>query len=109
MATSRLMTRLSLRGGRLQFSLTHTLNLLDEVTIRPGVPELDYLRGDAFGSSGGRPRHEIEAQAGWSNNGLGARLSADWRSGTRVDSADGGSLRFSPLTSFFRRQGPQTR
>ena len=71
MATSRLMTRLSLRGGRL--------------------------------------RHEIEAQAGWSNNGLGARQSADRRSGTRVDSADGGSLRFSPLTSFFRRQGPQTR
>ena len=27
----------------------------------------------------------IEAQAGWANNGLGARLSADWRSGTRVD------------------------
>ncbi len=93
----------------MQFSLTHTLNLLDEVTIRPGVPELDYLRGDAFGSSGGRPRHEIEAQAGWSNNGLGARLSADWRGGTRVDSADGGSLRFSPPPSFFRRQGPRTR
>jgi hypothetical protein len=88
------------RGGRLQFSLTHTLNLKDQVLIRPGVPELDYLRGDAFGSSGGRPRHEIEAQAGWSNNGLGARLSADRRSGTRVDSAADGSLRFSPLTTF---------
>ncbi len=88
------------QGGRLQFSLTHTLNLKDEVLIRPGVPELDYLRGDAFGSSGGRPRHEIEARAGWSNNGLGARLSADWRSGTSVDSAQAGSLRFSPLTTF---------
>ncbi len=88
------------QGGRLQFSLTHTLNLRDEVIIRPGVPELDYLHGDAFGSSGGRPRHEVEAQAGWSNNGLGARLSADWRSGTRVDSAEAGSLRFSPLATF---------
>ena len=88
------------QGGRLQFSLTHTLNLRDEVIIRPGVPELDYLHGDAFGSSGGRPRHEIEAQAGWSNNGLGARLSADWRSGTTVDSAQSGSLRFSPLATF---------
>ncbi|HZB68783.1 MAG TPA: TonB-dependent receptor [Sphingomicrobium sp.] len=88
------------QGGRLQFSLTHTLNLTDEVIIRPGVPELDYLHGDAFGSSGGRPRHEIEAQAGWSNNGLGARLSGNWRSGTRVDSAEDGSLRFSPLATF---------
>lgn len=88
------------QGGRLQFSLTHTVSLVNEVVIRPGVPELDYLRGDAFGSSGGRPRHEIEAQAGWSNNGLGARLSADWRSATRVDSAENGSLRFSPLTTF---------
>ncbi len=88
------------QGGRLQFSITHTINLVDEVTIRPGLPELDYLHGDALGSSGGRPRHEIEAQAGWSNNGLGARLSADWRSGTRVDSAEAGSLRFSPLATF---------
>ena len=35
------------QGGRLQFSLTHTLNLVDEVTIRRGLPELDYLNGDA--------------------------------------------------------------
>lgn len=88
------------QGGRLQFSLTHSLNLQDEVTIRPGIAELDYLGGDALGSAGGRPRHEIEAQAGYSNNGLGARLSADWRSGTEVDSASAGTLRFSPLTTF---------
>src|ERR1044072_1226086 len=69
------------QGGRIQFSLTHTINLVDEVTIRPGLPELDYLHGDALGSSGGRPRHELEAQAGYFNNGLGARLSANWRSG----------------------------
>ncbi|HUE78327.1 MAG TPA: TonB-dependent receptor [Sphingomicrobium sp.] len=87
------------QGGRLTFSLTHTVNLLDEVVIRPGVPELDYLHGDALGSSGGRPRHEVEAQAGWANNGLGARLSTNWRSGTRVDSAEAGSLRFSPLAT----------
>ena len=88
------------QGGRLTFSVTHTMNLRDEVVIGPGLPELDYLDGDAFGASGGRPKHEIEAQAGWANNGLGARLSADWRSGTRVDSAAGDSLRFSPLTTF---------
>jgi outer membrane receptor protein involved in Fe transport len=47
-----------------------------------------------------RPRHEVEAQAGWSNNGLGARLSANWRSGTRVDSLSGDDLRFSPYGTF---------
>nr|MBA2466155.1 TonB-dependent receptor [Sphingomonas sp.] len=88
------------QGGRLTFSLTHVMNLRDEVVIRPGLPELDYLDGDAVGSSGGRSGHEIEAQAGWSNNGLGARLSADWRSRSRVDSVDGGDLRFSPLATF---------
>ena len=86
------------QGGRLALSLTHTINFTDRVTIRPGL-DLDYLHGDALGSSGGRPRHEVEAQAGWSNNGLGARLSGNWRSGTRVDSAAAGSLRFSPLAT----------
>ncbi|MEO5612204.1 MAG: TonB-dependent receptor [Sphingomicrobium sp.] len=88
------------QGGRLTFSLTDTINLVDRVTIRPGLPALDYLHGDAAGSSGGRPRHEVEAQAGWANNGLGARLSGNLRSGTTVDSATAGSLRFSPLATF---------
>ena len=88
------------QGGRLQFSLTHTLNLVDEVTIRPGIPELDYLDGDALGSTGGRPRHELEAQGGYFNNGLGARVSAKWRSGTDVDSNTGDDLHFSPLATF---------
>ena len=88
------------QGGRLQFSLTHTWNLVDEVTIRPGVPELDYLHGDAAGSTGGTSHHLIEAQGGYYNNGLGARVSANWRSGTHVDSSDGNDLDFSPLATF---------
>ena len=88
------------QGGRLQFSLTHTLNLVDEVTIGEGLPELDYLHGDAVGSTGGRSRHELEAQAGYFNNGLGARLSANWRSATRVDSSTGDDLRFSSFSTF---------
>ena len=87
-------------GGRLTFSLTDTNTLVDEVTIRPGVPKLDYLDGDAVGQSGGRPRHEVEAQAGYFNNGLGARLAANWRSGSRVNTATGDELRFSPLATF---------
>ncbi|MGI8705232.1 MAG: TonB-dependent receptor [Sphingomicrobium sp.] len=88
------------RGGRLTFSLTDTITLVDEVTIRPGLPRLDYLRGDAVGQRGGRPRHEVQARAGYFNNGLGARLAANWRSGTRVHSATGDDLRFSPLATF---------
>ena len=60
----------------------------------------DIATGDAFGSSGGSPRHNVEARAGYSNNGLGARLSANWRSGTRVDCEPAGTLKFSPLATF---------
>ena len=86
--------------GRLQFSFTDTITFTDEVRISAGGPKIDYLNGDAAGSTGGTPRHRVEAQAGWSNNGLGARLSADWRSGTTVDTLDGDDLRFSPLSTF---------
>jgi hypothetical protein len=57
-------------GGRLTFSLTDTINLVDEVTIRPGLPKLDYLGGDALRPTGGRARHEVEAHAGFANNGV---------------------------------------
>jgi len=88
------------QGGRLTFSLTDTITLVDEAVIRPGLPELDYLRGDALGQSGGRPRHLVEARAGYFNNGIGARLSANWRSGTEVKTSTGDELRFSPLATF---------
>ena len=86
--------------GRLQFSLTDTITFVDKVRIAPGGPELDYLHGDATGSGGGTSRHTVQAQAGWSNNGLGARIGANWRSGTRVDTLTGDDLRFSPVGTF---------
>ena len=86
--------------GRLTFSLADTITFVDEVTIRPGVPKIDYLHGDAQGQGGGQPRHVVQAQAGWYNNGWGARLSANWRSGTDVDRLTDGELRFSPLATF---------
>ena len=85
--------------GRLTFSLTDTITFVDKVTIGPGQ-NLDYLHGDATGSSGGTPRHLVEARAGYFNNGLGARLSANYRSGTKVDSLNGDDLKFSPLATF---------
>jgi hypothetical protein len=83
------------QGGRLTFSLTHQLNLVDNVTIADGVPKLNYLHGEAIGQTGGRPRHEVQFETGYYNNGLGARLQGNWRSGTTVDSWTG-DLKFSP-------------
>ncbi|MEA3011283.1 MAG: iron complex outerrane recepter protein [Sphingomonadales bacterium] len=71
-------------GGRLQLAVYHTWHFTDSVLIRPGVPELDFLNGSAGSSSGGRPRHELEFQGGLFKNGLGARLTANWHSGTFV-------------------------
>ena len=74
-------------GGRMTFSVYHTWHLRESILIAPGVPSLDLLGGDATGSSGGQPRHEIEARVGYMNNGIGARLGIDWESGTHVDGA----------------------
>jgi hypothetical protein len=71
-------------GGRLQLALYHTWRFTDEILIRPGMPVLDLLNGSAVGNRGGQPRHEIELDAGWYRNGFGARLTADWQSGTTV-------------------------
>ena len=84
--------------GRLQFSLTHTVNLVDESGVGPGI-KLDYLDGDAVNNFGGRPRHEVEFQAGWSNNGVGARLSGNWRSATKVAGGANGDLRFDDVAT----------
>jgi uncharacterized membrane protein YgcG len=86
--------------GRLQFSLTDTVTFVDKVRVGPQGPDLDYLHGDAAGASGGTPRHNVQAQAGWSNNGLGARIGANWRSGTTVKTLTGDDLHFSPLGTF---------
>ena len=96
-------------AGRLRLGLFHTWHFTDRILIREGVPVLDLLNGSATGSSGGQPRHEIEAQAAVSKDGYGARLSANWRSGTRVNGApDGlggttGDLDFSGLTTMSLR------
>jgi len=42
----------------------------------------------------------VQAQAGWSNNGMGARLGANWRSATLVDTLAGDTLHFSSVATF---------
>ncbi|MDX3885321.1 MAG: TonB-dependent receptor [Sphingomonas sp.] len=103
------------RGTRMQFAVYHTVHLREEILVRPDGPMLDLLDGDAIGSTGGQPRHEVEAQAGLTHNGLGARLSAAWRSGTDVNGGPDGSdsLHFSSLTTinlrFFADLGQQAK
>lgn len=83
-------------GGRLTLSATHTVTLTDRLDIGPGIEPLDYLDGEALSATGGRPAHVVEVESGYYNNGLGLRLSADWRSATRVDGGlTGEDLRFS--------------
>lgn len=87
------------RGGRLSLSLFHTIRINDDVRIAPDLPRIDYLDGEAAGSSGGRSRHEVELEGGYYNNGLGLRLSGNWRSATHVNSADG-DIRFDDYAKF---------
>ncbi|MES2498014.1 MAG: TonB-dependent receptor [Pseudomonadota bacterium] len=86
------------QGGRLQLSLFHTWHIKDEVLIRRGLPVLDLLNGDVIGAGGGTSRHELESQFTYSNNGLGARITGTWQSGTTViGGGSSGDLRFSPI------------
>jgi len=87
-------------NGRLTFSLTDTITIVDRALIGPGLPQLDYLDGAPVGQTGGQPRHQVQAQAGWSNNGFGVRLGANWRTATMVDTLTGAPLHFSPLATF---------
>jgi hypothetical protein len=88
--------------GRLTFSLTDTIALVDKAVIRQGLPDLDFLHGSASsgGSGGGRSRHTVEAQAGYFNNGFGARVSANYRTATHVTGGPNGDLDFAPLATF---------
>ncbi|MEO5773581.1 MAG: TonB-dependent receptor [Sphingomicrobium sp.] len=97
------------QGGRLTLSVFHTWLFKDEVRIAPGLPVLDYLNGEVADAGSGRSRHQIEANGGYFNNGLGARFSLNWLSGSEVNGGKSGHLSFSPLTkvnaSFFLNAG----
>jgi len=81
-------------AGGMNLSVFHTWRLTETVLIRPGVPELDYLDGSAFSGRGGRPRHEIELQAGLFRSGIGGFVRATWQAATAVNGGAGGDLRF---------------
>ncbi len=84
----------------MQFALYHTWRLTDRILVADGGPSLNLLNGDAIGATGGRSRHELEGQAGYTNNGLGARLSVNVSSATEVNGLTSAeTLRFGTLAT----------
>jgi hypothetical protein len=88
-------------AGRLQVAVYHTLYFKDVLVVAPGGPTLDLLNGAPGSSTGGQYRNEVEGQVGFTQGTYGARLSADWKSGTFVDGQGTatGPLSFSALTT----------
>lgn len=96
------MNRGGFRGGRINFSLYHTLRLVERATLAAGQPTLDLLNGGTIGNGAGLSRHEISADAGFAQAGIGGRLSVDWQSATRVTDPSGassGNLHFGSLAT----------
>lgn len=88
--------------NRVTLALYDTWRLNHDVRLRSGLPALDLLNGDSMSMTGGDPRHEIEAQAGVARNGVGLRLSANWRAATTARGLTGvgrSSLTFASLTT----------
>lgn len=83
--------------GNFNLNLTVTHRLQDELVIRPDLPVLDLLNGDAVGA-GGNPRNEVQLQGGGYRNGVGVFFNARWREGTEVNGGPGEpDLSFSDL------------
>lgn len=97
------LSRLSrARSGRINLSLTHTWTLEDSLLINAGIPILDFLDGAARSNGRGGAEHRLNVRADYYKNGIGARLTTDWQSGSNVLSgaSDGlGKLSFSDLTT----------
>lgn len=87
--------------GRVQLALFHTYWIENRILVRPGLPALDLLNGDAAGSRAGQSRNQIDVQAGYNKTGYGVRLNGVWRESTTLRGGRGGSgeLRFSDLAT----------
>ena len=83
----------------MQFAIYHTITFQDRLLVRQGGPEFDLLDGYPSATGGAMARHNIEAQAGVTWRGLGARASATWQSGASISGvgSPAGALTFSPI------------
>lgn len=67
---------------QLTFSLRHQWRLKSELLTRPGVPVIDQL------TQSGQSRHSLSLQATAGKRGLGATVTGNWSSASRVSNAD---------------------
>lgn len=88
-------------GARLQLSIYHTWMMTDQVTLRDGLAPVDLLDGNTLG---GPPpsRHQVQINGGVTDNGVGIRLTGEWRSAARIydQVSPAGDLRFGSLATF---------
>lgn len=85
---------------RLQMSISHTVNLRDEIVARPQFPVIDLLTGGAIGFGGGGTRHSFDASANLSDREVGIRAAATWRSASTLNVGlltSPSQLRFDPI------------
>jgi hypothetical protein len=88
------------QGGRWTIALYDSIRFKDQIQIRPGLPILDLLGGDATGGSGGSPRHSFDLDAGWFNKGIGLRMTGSYQSGSVVTGSTAAStLQFGDLAT----------
>ncbi|EZP55296.1 TonB-dependent receptor, plug [Sphingomonas sp. RIT328] len=83
-------------------SLYHSWFFRDAILLKDGGPTIDLLDGGTIGA-GGQARHTVQLNAGLIDNGVGLRLSGNWKSATRVRTDAGsaaGDLRFHALATF---------
>jgi hypothetical protein len=88
--------------GRWNLSLYHTIELSNRALIAQNGPELDLLDGDGL-SDGGVSRHKVELEGGAFMKGVGARVSANYLSGTTVRGSGlpgSSDLKFGDLATF---------
>jgi len=102
------------RGGgaldtseRLEITLYHSWIFADKVQISPATPVVDLLHGGTLGG-GAQPAHSLQLNAGFSDNGIGWRLSGQWQSaasvtGSAAAGSTTGTLHFSSLATLSLR------
>lgn len=81
--------------GKFVLSLNHVWRIRNDLLVREGLPSLDLLRGDGVGGRG-KARHQVNARANVTMNGLGLTVDASWQSRSRAKGSST-TLTFSDL------------
>jgi hypothetical protein len=81
-------------GRAIQFTLTDTIRLKDEVVLADGAAPIDLVADNELGDLLRVPRHRVEAQLSATRDGVGLRANAAWTSGGKAGAGSPGELHF---------------